>query len=62
MNIAEVLQANPELELPESLNEWHPLNVTNGSTKLGKKMEDHINLYPHEGMIRYWETRIKQNI
>jgi hypothetical protein len=36
VNIGKVGRATPKLKLPESLDERHPLNVTNGTTKLGR--------------------------
>jgi hypothetical protein len=34
VDIGKVLRAHFELELAESLNEWHPLNVPDSATKL----------------------------
>ena len=34
MDVDKELQTNSELELSESLNEWHSFNISNGSTKL----------------------------
>ena len=37
MDVGEVVEAHSELELSERLDERHPLNVTDGATKLEEK-------------------------
>ena len=36
MNVGKVGRTTSKLKLPESLDKWHPLNITNGTTKLGR--------------------------
>ena len=34
MNVGKVRRTTPKLKLSESLDKWHSLNITNGTTKL----------------------------